>query len=76
MELFSNVTPFLIAVMLPIVFLTLPVAFVLFLISVLSKDEEKKHKYKKFSGYLLWPLFIVLICVVLWGVVGLIKNLI
>ena len=56
-------------------FLTLPVAFVLFLISVFSKDQEKKHTYKKVSEYLLWPFFIVLTGVVLWGVVGLIKNL-
>lgn len=75
MELFSSIVPIFLAVMPPIMFLTLPVAFVLFLISVFSKDQEKKHTYKKVSEYLLWPFFIVLTGVVLWGVVGLIKNL-
>ena len=73
MDFLTRALPFILGLDTTIVFLTLPVAIIFFLISIFSKDqdEEKKKQYRKISLYLLSPLLVALILIVLWGFAGL-----
>ena len=75
MQTIAQIIPFVIALLLPIIFLTVPVILFLLIKSYITKDEEQKKRYKKFSVYLLTPLAIFLLLLILWGILGLFQTL-